>query len=178
MTRKTVPAYRLHKPSGQARAIVGGRHVYLGKFNSAESRQKYARLLAERSQPSHPGGTTATPPTATLLLVAEVLVKHLEFAEDYYDADGTPGKEFRAMVDAIAPVNDFYGDSLADEFGPLKLKAVRQHLIDRDLCRTEINKRIGRIKCVFKWAVSEQIVTPTVHEGLRTVTANGGQNGI
>ena len=170
MTRNSVPAYRLHKPSGQARAIVDGRHVYLGKFNSAESRQKYARLLAERSQPSPRSESTANPPTATLLLVSEVLVKYLKFAEDYYDADGTPGKEFRAMVDAIAPVNHFYGDSLADEFGPLKLKAVRQHLIDCDLCRTEINKRIGRIKRVFKWAVSEQLVAPSVHEGLRTVT--------
>ena len=37
-----------------------------------------------------------------MLLVSEVLVKYLEFAEDYYDADGTPGKEFRAMIDAIA----------------------------------------------------------------------------
>ena len=37
MTRNSVPAYRLHKPSGQARAIVDGRHVYLGKFNSAET---------------------------------------------------------------------------------------------------------------------------------------------
>jgi len=169
MPRQSVPSYRLHKPSGQARTIIDGRHIYLGKFNSPESRQQYARLIAELSQPS-PGEQTANPHRTTLLLlVSEVLVKYLEFAEDYYDANGTPGKEFRAMVDAVAPVNNFYGDSLADEFGPLKLKAIRQHLIDCDLCRTEINKRIGRIKRVFKWAVSEELVAPSVHEGLRTV---------
>jgi integrase len=43
-------------------------------------------------------------------------------------------------------------------------------LIDRGLCRTEINKRIGRIKRVFKWAVSEELIAPSMHEGLRTVT--------
>jgi len=32
-----VPNYRLHKPSGQARVIINGQHVYLGEFGSAES---------------------------------------------------------------------------------------------------------------------------------------------
>jgi hypothetical protein len=41
-----VPAYRLHKPSGQARVIIDGKHVYLGEYGSPESREKYARLLA------------------------------------------------------------------------------------------------------------------------------------
>jgi len=47
-----VPSYRLPKPSGQARTIINGHHSYLGKFNSPDSRQKYARLLAETSQPA------------------------------------------------------------------------------------------------------------------------------
>lgn len=74
------------------------------------------------------------------------------------------------MIDDVAPVNDFYGDSLTDEFGPLKLKTLRQHLVEYGLCRAEINKRIGRIKRVFKRAVSEELIPPSVHEGLRTVT--------
>jgi hypothetical protein len=39
MNRRTgrVPAYRLHRPSGQARVIINGRHIYLGKFGSPES---------------------------------------------------------------------------------------------------------------------------------------------
>ena len=36
MPRKSVPSYRLHKPSGQARTIIDGRHIYLGKFNSPD----------------------------------------------------------------------------------------------------------------------------------------------
>ena len=42
MPRQSVPSYRLHKPSGQARTIIHGRHIYLGKYNSPESRKKYA----------------------------------------------------------------------------------------------------------------------------------------
>ncbi len=43
------PAYRLHKPSGQVRVIVGGDHIYLGRYGATESREKYARVIAESS---------------------------------------------------------------------------------------------------------------------------------
>ena len=42
-----VPTYRLHKPSGQARVIINGEHIYLGQVRLPESREKYARLIAE-----------------------------------------------------------------------------------------------------------------------------------
>ncbi len=76
-------------------------------------------------------------------LVSELLVAYLEFAETYYSNEGQPTKEFRGMVDAVGPLNHLYGDTLADEFGPLKLKAVREHIVEQGLCRTEVNKRIG-----------------------------------
>jgi len=170
MPRKSVPSYRLHKPSGQARTIIDGRHVYLGKYNSPESRQRYARLLAELAQPGRDAEPVTNDTPKSLLLVSEVLVKYLEYAEVYYSDDGKPGKEFKGMVDAVAPVNELYGNLIANDFGPLKLKTIRQHMIDRDLCRTEVNKRVGRIKRVFKWAVSEELIVPSVYEGLRSVT--------
>ena len=169
MPRKSVPSYRLHKPSGQARTIVRGKHIYLGKYNSPESRRKYARLLAEMSQPTTQD-IAAGPNPRSLLLVSEILAKYLDFAEVYYADGGKPGKEFRAMIDAVSPVNELYGDSPADQFEPLKLKTLRQHLVEKGLCRTEINKRVGRIKRVFKWAVSEELISSSIHEGLRSVT--------
>ncbi len=42
-----VPSCRLHRPTGQARVIVDGKFIYLGKFGSLESRAKYSRILAE-----------------------------------------------------------------------------------------------------------------------------------
>jgi hypothetical protein len=41
-----VPKYRLHNGSGQALVEIGGRRIYLGKYNSAESGEKYRRLVA------------------------------------------------------------------------------------------------------------------------------------
>ena len=37
------------------------------------------------------------------------------------------------------------------------------------LCRNLINGRIGRIKRVFKWAVAEELVAPSVFHGLQAV---------
>jgi integrase len=170
MPRKSsVPSYRLHKASGQARTIVNGRHIYLGKFGSPESRQEYARVLAEAALP-------AGPPTASDNvdvkgpLISELLVAYLKFAESYYSNEGQPTKEFRGMLDTVSPLNQLYGDTLANEFGPLRLKAVREHLVGRQLCRNEVNKRISRLKRVFKWAVSEELISPSVHQALSTVT--------
>jgi integrase len=43
-------------------------------------------------------------------------------------------------------------------------------MIDCDLSRGVINHRVGCIKRLFKWAVAEELVPPSVYEGLRAVT--------
>jgi integrase len=168
MSRKSVPAYRLHKPSGQARTIINGRHYYLGKYNSPESRQKYARLLATKLDEPQNSSVTSLPPLE-FILVAELLVKYLTFAQTHYVSGGEPTKEYRCMVTAAKHINDLYSDLPASEFGPAKLKTVRQSLIDSGLCRTEINKRCKRFIRIFKWAASEELVSAAVYESLRTV---------
>ena len=45
--RNLVPKYTRHKSSGQARVRVNGKDVYLGVYNSAESRKEYNRICAE-----------------------------------------------------------------------------------------------------------------------------------
>ena len=42
-----VPTYRLHRTSGQALVCLDGRRIYLGKWNTAKSRAKYRRVIAE-----------------------------------------------------------------------------------------------------------------------------------
>ncbi len=88
MPRKSVPSYRLHKASGQARTIIDGHHVYLGKYDSPESRQRYARLLAEMSQRGRDAEPITNDVPKSLSLVSDVLDKYLEYAEAYYSDDG------------------------------------------------------------------------------------------
>lgn len=167
--KQQVPAYRLHKPSGQARVIVAGKHIYLGRFGSRESRRAYARLIAERfAEP------TAEPARESAdgyprLTMNELILRYWTFAETYYVKDGLPTKELTSMKEALGHLRAVYEDLPAAEFTPKKLKAVRQHMIDARLCRGVINQRINRIKRVMKWAVSEELVPPAIYEGVRTV---------
>jgi hypothetical protein len=41
------PKYRLHKGRGQALVQINGKQIYLGKYNSKESKEEYRRLVAE-----------------------------------------------------------------------------------------------------------------------------------
>ena len=42
-----IPKYRLHKGSGQALVQINGERIYLGKHGTAQSREKYRRIVAK-----------------------------------------------------------------------------------------------------------------------------------
>jgi integrase len=166
---KSVPKYCLHRSSGQARVIIDGRHVYLGKFGSPESKSAYSRIVSERFSAQTSLPDLKQQGVAVGLSINEVLLKYWGFAETYYVKDGRPAKELTSMKEALQHLRVIYGDTLASDFGPLRLKAVRQQMITANLSRGVINSRVNRIKRMFKWAVSEQLVPSHVFESLRTV---------
>ena len=45
--KNIIPTYRLHQATGQARCVVNGKTLYLGPYESPESRREYARILTE-----------------------------------------------------------------------------------------------------------------------------------
>jgi hypothetical protein len=162
------PSYRLHKPSGQAVVTLDGRDIYLGKFRSPASRAEYDRLVAEwlahgrrLPQPADGPGTDLT--------INEMLIAYLEHADAYYVKDGRPTTEPANLRLSVRPLRSLYGHTLARDFGPLALKAIRAAMVEVGLCRNEVNRRVGRIVRVFKWAVSGELVPPGVHQALRTV---------
>jgi hypothetical protein len=63
------PKYRHHKRSGRAVVTIAGKHVYLGKYNSAESHEKYRRLIAEHWATGQPVETSQSINNKALALV-------------------------------------------------------------------------------------------------------------
>jgi integrase len=94
----------------------------------------------------------------------------LGFADGYYLKDGEPTSEIKTTKRALKVVRELYGRELVSKFGPLALKAVRQRMIEKDWVRTQINKNTDRIRRMFKWGESEEIVPRGVYETLRTVS--------
>jgi hypothetical protein len=165
----SIPAYSLHRSSGQAIVRICGHDHYLGPHNSSESREKYDRLIAEWLANCRRSLFIVAAPQEGLL-VNEVLLKWEDFIIREYGNTTEPSKELANLRIAVRSLKNLYGRSFAKDFGPLALKSIREHLVEtKRLCRKEINKRISRIKRVFKWPVSEELVPPFVFEALRTV---------
>jgi integrase len=160
-----VPSYRLHKQSGQAIVTLSGRDVLLGRHGTPESREKYSRVVAEWLAAGR-----QLPAEQHEITTAEVVAAFRKHARVYYrHADGTLSREVDNLDAAVRPLLKLYARYAAAEFGPLKLQAVRNEMIAQGLCRTEINKRMSRVKSVFKWAVSNELVPADVYHGLLSV---------
>ena len=105
----------------------------------------------------------------------------MRWAESHYrDPDGEPTHEIvRTQAGRSAPSANCTATRPAAEFGPKALAAVRQQMIDAGWCRTLINRRIDRVKRVFKWATSQELVPVTVYQSLRTLagSAEGADRG-
>jgi integrase len=166
-----IPSYRYHKASRQAVVVLDGKSHYLGKWNSSESRAEYERIIAEwladRRRANAGIGTWAGP---TDLTVNELILAFLDHAEDHYRSpDGTQTRHLGNLKDALRPVRALYGATLARDFGPLALRAVRQQMISSGICRRTINDRVHRIRRCFRWAVSVQMLPAEVIQALETV---------
>lgn len=168
------PSYRKHKATGQAVVTLNGKDFYLGPHGSAASRAKYDRLIAEWLA----SGRRLT--TSEAVTVADVIARFWSWAENHYrKTDGTPTSEVGECRYSLRPLNHLYGKTPAGEFGPLKLKSVRQLMIDgydhpkygrqKPLSRGVINRRVERIKRMFRWATENELVPSSVFHGLLAI---------
>lgn len=157
--------YRKHRGTGQAVVTLSGRDHYLGKHGTAASRREYDRLIGEWLT----NGRQSLVSSPHELSVVELFARYLQFAKSYYVKDGKPTKELAGMKDAIRQIRKCYSRTLAAEFGQLALKAVRQQMIDAGWARNTVNKAIGRVKRIFRWAASEQLIPAGTYEALATV---------
>jgi hypothetical protein len=169
LTRK-LPSYRHHKPSGRAVVTLNDHDHYLGGWNTPESHAEYDRLIAGWL-PSRWVAIALGGEAAGDLTVNEGLAAFWRHAERHYRSpEGKPSSELDNFRDTFRPLKKLYGITIAREFSPLKLKALRQAMINSGLCRNVINQRIGRIVHTFKWATSEEMVPASVHQALKAVS--------
>ncbi len=171
MTKRVsrLPKYRRQKGKYGDYAFVElqGRHHYLGRFGAPESKEKYVRLLAEHAAGAlHSAGIRGKKFTITQL--AEDFLK---FADGHYrKPDGTLTSEVVCFKRAVEPLKELYGSTDATEFGPKALKAVRHQMVTKyKWCRRSVNAQVQRIKHVFKWAVSEELLPQAVYGALLAV---------
>jgi len=163
VTKNKVPPFRVHKATGQSYVNLDGRRVYLGRADTPEAKQRYARALAEWTV----NGGRRSVPQAELTIVELV-----NAFRAHCEAESLDERDLGHFKSAWTPTVELYGETPAAEFGPLALKAVRERLIvagKRPRCRGYVNRLTKAIRFIFKWAVSEELVPVTCYEALRAV---------
>jgi integrase len=146
---------------------LSGETIYLGKFNTPESKAEYEKQIAEWLAR---GRTARSRDTGRGVSINEVMLAYVQFAETYYkDAEGCPTREVESMKLAFRPLKAMHGHSLAADFGPKSLEAVQTAMIESKLARRVINQRIGYIKRMFKWASRKELIEPATYHRLLCV---------
>lgn len=164
LTGNRLPKYGKHKASGQAVVKVDGRDIYLGPWNSKASKLEYDRVVSEwlangRSLPS-----------AKELTIVEIAARYMKWAVGYYVKNGRPTGTTEGIKVAIRVLCDSYGRTNAADFGPLALIALQTKMIGLGMSRRYINDNVDRIRRLFKWAASQELIPITTHQSLTTVT--------
>jgi len=161
-----VPSLRLHKASGRAYVVLSGKAVYCGRYGDPEAQAQYHQVIAEWLAAGQQ--LPADPATIT---VKELLARFWTYAEQYYRTltDGRV-KELEQFRLALRPLKELYASTPATDFGPRALKTVQQRMIEIGWCRPYVNKQVNRIRHIFRWAVSDEMIPGSVLHALQAVS--------
>jgi integrase len=132
-----------------------------GPWGSDEAKRAYRRFALEWA-----AGQTAPPERGAGATVGSLVVRWLEHCARTYRKRDKPTSEVHCNRAAMRPLAELYGHEPAAEFGPPKLRAVREAMVERGWVRDTINAHVQRVVRAFAWGVTEQLVPVAVHEAL------------
>ena len=168
---QSTPKYRLHSQSGQAvvtlRDSVTGkrRDVLLGEYNSPESRDRYDAVTGEwLANGRRLQGQPQRPRASSTITVSEVVLQYWEWAQTYYSR----GERF-TIQSTLRALNTIAADDPVEQFGPARLREVRDEMIRRGWSRPTINRNISKVRTVFKWAAGRELLDIAVYQRLTAV---------
>lgn len=157
------PAYRLHLGSGQAIVTINGREHYLGLWRSPKSHERYAAMIRQWRL----AGEATLDGSASLV---DVLLAYRVHALDYYkQPTGGVSAEVEHIGNAVRVLRELYASTPAAEFSPLKLRVVRDAMVAKGWSRMYVNSQVKRLRRIFRWAASVELLPVAIHQALATV---------
>ena len=169
--RKPTPKYRLHKQSGQAVVTLRDavtakrRDILLGEYDSQESRERYDAVIAEwlaNGRRLH--GQPQQAQVKDGIVVAQVALSYLDWAEGYYSDRRLP-----SIKSVLRVLNTIAADDPVEQFGPNRLREVREEMLRRGWCRRTINDSVNAVRSLFKWAAGRELIDFTIYQRLTAV---------
>lgn len=177
--KATIPKFCIDR-NGRAFTKVDGRFISLGRGDDPKSRQRYAVVLTEHAQGRTVERARQPAPTEPRVLSVNELLLQYAAKELPRFSEG----EQHPMRCVIRILRELFGETPAAEFGPLRLRVVRDAMIAGDPNATNaegkpkprkpwsrgvVNKQIKRVRAIFRWGVSFELVPQTVADALASV---------
>ena len=179
------PSLRYHI-SGQSVVTIDGRDYYLGKHDSPESIARYAVLIATYQagglkleanfDPADLDARAAillnqmepqpTQQAAQPLTVRHITASYREHVKTKYASNLSELQRVNQICDEI---DKHEGDKQTDCYGPLALQRQRQRWIDAGTSRVYCNRLTNAIIRMFKFAVSQELVSNATWQSLKSV---------
>jgi integrase len=173
MPRIRIPKFCRHKATGQAYIQLPGskKQIYLGAYGTPAADAEYRRIIAElAADPTTDFRDAATGRAFTDVTVNELALAYLDHCDTYYAGpDGKPSREVVNIELALRSFRKLYGRTPVREMGPRWLKTLQHALVEHGLTRREINKRVGKVKRMIKWATAEELAPSSIFHALQAV---------
>lgn len=96
MSSRRIPTYRHHKARNLAVVTIDGKDVYLGGYDSPESKTRYDAVIADWLCRIH-----EPPPPGAESTLTELMAAYLIFPKGYYQKNGKPTREFGCIAEAL-----------------------------------------------------------------------------
>jgi integrase len=110
------------------------------------------------------------PAESKSITVVQIIREYRKWAESYYrDENGHETSTMATIAATMKRLRAWYGSENAESFTPLAFKDVIKRMIEGGLSISTINASIARIKSMFRWAASEELIPQTVYDRLCTV---------
>jgi len=163
MARKaSPPGYCHHKTSNRAYTRINGKQIYLGDYDSKESRIKYAEIVADWSA----GNLDKYGESVS---ISRLAVAYLKYAESYYTKNGKQTSTVSRIRSALRTLVAIYGEMKADQFQPLHLEKLQEKYIELKLSRRTITTYVDIVRQAFRFGVTKGKVSASVWQSLLAV---------
>ena len=148
------PSYRLHRPSGQAVVTLRGRDIYLGRFDSPESHQRFAEVMRD-----HADGRPVIVLGSAGITVAEAVVIYLDHARRYYrDSKGQSTGQLPRIQRALTTLVQLHASLRLAELGPKHLRECQREWVGEGLSRRYCNHLLVVTKTACKHLAREGLL--------------------
>ncbi|MBL9149405.1 MAG: site-specific integrase [Phycisphaerae bacterium] len=153
------------------------RQYWLGPWDEPSTREAYHRLIAEweslgRRLPERPD-RAESPMADERLTIDELVVPYCEWALAHYSAS-----ECCTITQAVRVLRQHFGSTPAEEFGPNRLREVRDAMVRGDdsldpprrpWSRRQVNNQVQRICAIFRWGAAHELVPITAYQSLKAL---------